>query len=201
MKLTDEQLDEICYKIKYFTTQPTYNSHADIKYLFYNKTTYNNHLVLSTSKGIDINSEQIRTNGIIGSIDIYISIKLRNIIIPIINNRPIRKLGLIYQLKKNMRQGQEIDDFPDIGSKEKALILTLPIFKEYDKVSVVNEAMDNLQPRLDKGDLLFNRMFPYRDGMNWNKIINLYPFKFDIDEDANVVFERFKIYKREHLYH
>jgi hypothetical protein len=201
MKLTDEQLDEICDKIKYFTTQPTYNSHADIKYLFYNKTTYNNHLVLSTSKGIDINSEQIRTNGIIGSIDIYISIKLRNIIIPIINNRPIRKLGLIYQLKKNMRQGQEIDDFPDIGSKEKALILTLPIFKEYDKVSVVNEAMDNLQPRLDKGDLLFNRMFPYRDGINWNKIINLYPFKFDIDEDANVVFERFKIYKREHLYH
>jgi len=81
------------------------------------------------------------------------------------------------------------------------VILTLPIFKEDDKVSVVNEAMDNLQPRLDKGDLLFNRMFPYRDGMNWNKIINLYPFKFDIDEDANVVFERFKIYKREHLYH
>ena len=201
MKLTDEQLDEICDKIKYFTTQPTYNSHADIKYDLYYVTNYNNYLVLSKSKGKDIEPEQIRTNGIIGSLDIYISINLRDIIIPIINSRPIRKLGLISQFKKYMRQEQEIDYFPDIGSREKSLILTLPIFKEADKSLVVNNATEHLQTRLEKGDLLFNRIFPYRNGSVWNKLINLSPFKFDIEEDANDVFARFEIYKREHIYH
>jgi hypothetical protein len=201
MQLIDEQLDEICDKIKYFTTQPTYNSHADIKYDLYGVTKYNNHLVLSTSKGIDIEPEKIRTNGIIGSLDIYISINLKDIIIPIINSRPIRKLGIISQLKKYMRQGQEIDYSPDIGSGEKSLILTLPIFKEDDKASVVNDATANLQTRLEKGDLLFNRIFPYRDGIVWNKIINLFPFEFDIKEDADVVFARFEIYQRDHIYH
>jgi len=208
MKFTDEQLDEICDKIKYFTTEPTYNSHVDIKYALDNVTKYaldnvtkyNNHLVLSTSKEIDMNSEGIRTNSIIGSHNIYISIDLRNIILPIINSRPIRKLGLIYQLKKNMRKGQEIDDFPDIATKENSLILRLPIFKDEDKALVVKNAMVKLQTRLKQGDLLFNKMFPYAKRMNWNKIINLYPFKFEIDEDANDVFARFEIYKRQHIY-
>ena len=210
MKFIDEEIDEICNKIKYFTKQPTYNSHIDIKYVLDKKRderiaayiNIKNDLVLSIGKGIkyDEGSEKYRTNSIIGEYNIYISINLEDILLPIINTIPhMSKLGWIAKLKKNMLRRKEFDDFPEIINYDNSFILRLPIFKEQVKADIVLNALAEIGTQLKEGTIINDTEFPYRkdnkDGERWNEIMVLPPFNFDIDEDADVVLERFKEYK------
>ena len=45
INFTDDELDEICNKIKFLTNKPTYNSHVDIKEAYYENIVYNIKLI------------------------------------------------------------------------------------------------------------------------------------------------------------
>jgi len=99
VELTDTDLNEICKKIKHFTKAPTYNLSSEIRPLlvecsrFYSRYyIYNNYLTFKWEEDAKKKDEQ---KEIIGSIKIYIAIKLGNINFKIIE-KEVLKLPVIF---------------------------------------------------------------------------------------------------------
>ena len=82
VELTDDNIDEICKKIKHFTKKPTYNLSSEIKPLLVDCSKYYyNYLEFEWWE--DVKTEDLEKE-IIGNINIYIAIKLGDIIFKII---------------------------------------------------------------------------------------------------------------------
>jgi hypothetical protein len=103
-ELTDDDLDEICNKIKHFTKKPTYNSSSEIRPLLDEDCSkYNNHLEFEWWEYV---KDKDIEKGIIGNIKIYISIKLGNILFKI-NEEKVLELP-IFNSNKSERLSYNI---------------------------------------------------------------------------------------------
>jgi hypothetical protein len=186
MKLTDEQLDEICDKIKYFTTQPTFNSHIEIKDEIAKKKgnyIYKNYLELSFETKKDYEYLKEYGESIIGNYNIYINLNFGGVILRVINTYDKATSPLL--------------------NKNNSFVLSLPIFyaqkKESQKdVYVLKFIIQTLRTSLRNGKYIKKRVFPYNNGRTgnlWDKIVDLPPFIFDIKEDAKNVYDKFINYR------
>jgi len=92
-ELTDDDLDEICKKIKHFTKKPTYNLSSEIRPLLVDCSRYYDNC-LEFEWWEDVKPED-KQKEIIGSINIYIAIKLGDIIFTIIEE-DVLKLPIIF---------------------------------------------------------------------------------------------------------
>jgi hypothetical protein len=92
-ELTDDDLDEICKKIKHFTKKPTYNLSSEIRPLLVDCSRYYDNC-LEFEWWEDVKPED-KEKEIIGSINIYIAIKLGDIIFTIIEEE-VLKLPIIF---------------------------------------------------------------------------------------------------------
>jgi hypothetical protein len=187
-ELTNENLDEICNKIKYFTKKPTFNSSLDIRALLDN-CKYDNLLAFDYT----INYLQQRTsNPIIGRLYIYLNISLGGILFRVMNN--------LYQ------DVNAPDNYPNQTNPVNSVVLTLPVFADYisdiyDEANYTHPVyiLSELQQKIPKGNIMGNRYFPYRknnaDGQQWKPIIKLPNFDLNVLDDADVAFAKLKDYK------
>ena len=186
--LTNENLDEICNKIKYFTKKPTFNSSLDIRALLDN-CKYDNLLAFDYT----ITYLQQRTsNPIIGRLNIYLNISLGGILFRVINNLP-----------------QDVnvpDNYPNQTNLINSAVLTLPVFANYisdiyDEANYTHPVyiLSELQQKIPKGNIIGNRYFPYRknnaDGQQWKPVVKLPKFDLNVLDDADVAFAKLKEYK------
>jgi len=127
------------------------------------------------------------SKGIIGLYSFHITIKLGDMEFPIINSTP--------------DGDKKYNNNPELNS-ENSLILKLPMFNEKiykDANTFVIQLMKEIQYKINiEGKFLKKKTFPYRinneENERWNIIVDLPPFDFEIDENSDIVFERFKKY-------
>jgi hypothetical protein len=184
-ELTNENLDEICNKIKYFTKKPTYNSSLDIRALLDN-CKYDNLLAFDYT----INYLQQRTsNPIIGRLYLYLNISLGGILFRVMNN--------LYQ------DVNDADNYPNQTNPVNSVVLTLPVFADYisdiyDEANYTHPVyiLSDLQQKIPKGNIMGNRYFPYRknnaDGQQWKPVVKLPNFDLNVLDDADVAFAKLK---------
>ena len=140
--------------------------------------TYNNYLQLSLGEGIkyEQNSEEYKRIDIIGEYNCYISINLGNMRLPIINSILADNIDNKVSYLEN---------------KKNSFIIRLPIFKDITKNDVVLRYMQKIGKELGKlGE--HDYKFPYRE--NNRKLVDLPPFYFGMNEEAEEVFVRFQKY-------
>lgn len=188
VELTNENLDEICNKIKYFTKKPTFNSYVDIRALLDN-CKYDNLLSFDyTIKYLP----QRTLNPIIGYLNIYLNISLGGILFRIINKLPT--------------DVSTPDNYPNQTNDLNSIVLILPVFAanivdNYPEDTYTHPVyiLSELQQKLPKANMLGNRYFPYRknnvDGQPWKQIVKLQKFDLNILDDANLAFIKLKEYK------
>jgi hypothetical protein len=188
-ELTNENIDEICRKIKYFTKKPTYNSSLDIRGIL-NSCEYNNKLVLNyTTKYLPYHSD----NGIIGYFNIYLNLKLGGILFRVINKLP--------------PDVQTSDNFPNQTNIINSEVVIFPYFDKYLYDLYFEEMtydfpeyiLIDMQNKLSKGSLMSDKYFPNRknnkDGERWKKVIQVPQYDFDLNDDGDVAFEKLKKYR------
>ena len=194
-EFSDENLEEICHKIKFFTNKPTFNSHIEIRALLDN-CKYDNLLAFSYDIEYRDRSSTPANAAVIGKINIFLVINLGGILFRVIN--------------KISPYIKTFDDFPVQSDFETSAVLVLPDLKPtilrasssadallmaYEPTYVLLE----LQKKLQKGDMLGVKYFPYRknnkDGELWNEVVKLPEFKFSYSDTKDVVFEKLKDYK------
>lgn len=186
IELTDENLDEICRKIKFFTNKPTLNSHMEVRALLAN-CKHDNLLAFSYDV---VNLPVYTTMPIIGRLYIYLVINLGGILFRVIN--------------KIDPDGSVPDNFPNQNDFENSVVLILPNLTDatlteledtYHPVSILTE----LQQKLPKGDMLGVKYFPYRknnnDGERWKKIVKLQEFDLKFSDTKEKVFKKLTDYK------
>jgi hypothetical protein len=190
-ELTNDNLNEICSKIKHFTKKPTYNSYLDIRALL-DSCKYENRLALNYKQ---VYLPQHTSNPIIGYLKIYLNVDLGGILFRVINTIP------------NI-DPSPYDNFPNQTNIMNSEVLVLPLFtdedwfydvyKEQDYVYPVN-ILTELQQILPKGNILGTKYFPYRknnlDRQQWKTIIKLPMFDLNTSDDADIAFEKLKDYK------
>jgi hypothetical protein len=187
-ELTNDNLNEICRKIKHFTKKPTYNSYLDIRASLDN-CKYENHLSLNYKQEY---LQQYTPNPIIGYLKIYLNIDLGGILFRVINRLP--------------RDLPSYDNFPNQTNSINSEVLIMPTFAEYiydiyDETTHVYPVhiLLELQQKLPKGDILGTKYFPYRknnvDNQRWKNIINIPKFDLNLEDNADEVFEKLKVYK------
>lgn len=191
-ELNNENLNEICNKIKYFTKKPTYNTSLDIRALLDN-CKYDNLLAFDYS--ID-HLPQWTSNPIIGRLNIHLNISLGGILFRVINS---------YKLPPNVSIP---DNYPNQTDRINSTVITFPVFADYitdiyDEASYTYPVyiLSDLQQKLPNGNMIGNRYFPYRknnsNGQQWNDIITLPVFDLNILDDADKAFAKLKKYKDE----
>jgi len=154
------------------------------------ENTYNNYLQLSLGEGIEYEegTEEYKRVDIIGEYNCYISINLGNMQLPIINSI------LADNIDNNVSY---------LENKKNSFIIRLPIFKNVDyndKIKIFMQKIGEELGKLGKIGKLgeYDYKFPCRQ--NNKKIIDLPPFHFSMNENAEKVFERFEEeYAKEHL--
>lgn len=193
-ELTDENLDEICNKIKFFTKKPTYNTSFEIRAILDN-CKYDNLLAFDYT----INYLPQRTsNPIIGHLNMHLNISLGGILFRVINRLP--------------PDVSTPDNYPNQTNPITSTVLTLPVFADYI-TDIYDEAtytypvyiLSDLQQKLPKGSMIGNRYFPYRknnaDGQQWKAVVNLKKFDLNVLDDADTAFAKLKKYKEDNIDH
>lgn len=188
-ELTNNNLNEICNKIKYFTNKPTYNSYLDIRAIL-NNCVYNNKLVLNYSTAF----LPYRTdNPIIGYFKIYLNLKLGGILFHVINKLP--------------PDVQVSDNFPNQTNTINSEVAILPLFVDYLRELYFDDLtydfpeyiLIDLQNKLSKGGLISDKYYPNRknnkDGQLWKKIIQIPEFDLDLEDEGDVAFAKLKKYR------
>jgi hypothetical protein len=100
VELTDADLDEICKKIKHFTKKPTYNLSSEIRPLLVDCSRYyDNYIEFEWWEDAKPEDEE---KEIIGNINIYIAIKLGDIIFKIIEEEVLRLPIFNYNKSENI---------------------------------------------------------------------------------------------------
>jgi hypothetical protein len=192
LELTDENLDEICRKIKFFTNKPTLNSHREVRALLDN-CKHDNLLAFSYEV---VNLPVFTTKPIIGRVNIFLVINLGGILFRVIN--------------KIVPDGSAPNNYPNQKDEDNSVVLVLPYLTEetlngvngvggleetYHPVSILTE----IQQKLPKGDMLGVKYFPYRknnnDGERWKEIVKLPQFDLNFSDTKDVVFKKLTDYK------
>jgi hypothetical protein len=197
--LTNENLDEVCRKIKKFTKEPTYASSNEINAIL-NNCKYDNCLELTFAHNIN--------NGIIADIDdgksdykivgnyhIYLNLKLGGILFKVINK--IADVSNVY------------DDFPNQTNVTNSIVVTLPILHR-DMQNIYRHDPDYtdgdvilmyMKDRLAKGELLGDKYFPNRKnnapGARWNKVVDIDDYVLVMNEDSETTNMKLKHFKAE----
>ena len=114
VELTDENLEEICHKIKFFAYKPTFNSHIQINALL-NNCKHDN--LLAFSYDIENRDRNLTpaNAAVIGKIHIFLVINLGGILFRVINKIP--------------PYIKTFDDFPVQSDFETSAVLVLPDLK------------------------------------------------------------------------
>lgn len=178
---TDDELDEICDKMKYFTTRPIYHSHIDIKNAIAKQKgtyVYKDYLELSFEAEKDYsNLKEYEKNSIIGNYKIYINLNFGGVILRVINTYDKATSPLL--------------------NKNNSFVLSLPIFVGQKDVYVIKFIILTMQNSLRRGKYIKKGFFPYNDrrtGNLWDKIVHLPPFNYKLDDNAINVYIHFKKY-------
>ncbi len=186
-ELTNENLNEICTKIKFFTNKPTLNSYLDIR-AFIDNCKYDNLLAFDYTKTY---LQQWTSNPIIGHLNIHLNISLGRILFRVINRLPT--------------DISSPDNFPNQTNPANSTVLTLPLFtdnilNDYNDADYTHPVyiLSELQQRLPKGTMIGNRYFPYRKnnvaGQQWKPVVFLPKYELNETEDADTAFVRLKEY-------
>ena len=190
-ELTNDNLDEICRKIKHFTKNPTFNSSMDIRALIDN-CKYENYLALDYTQSY---LRQRTQNPIIGYLYIHLNINLGGILFRVINKIQQDPQVTIY------------DNFPNQVNIMNSEVVTLPLFADY-VYDIYDDnptspypvyILSDLQQKLPKGDIIGTKYFPYRknnaDGQRWKTVLNLQKFNLDILDNVDDAFAKLKEYR------
>ena len=199
-ELTDENFDEICYKIKFLTISPTYSS-FDLQGAFDN-CTYDNYLVLDYVQ----DNKHDYSKEIIGSVNVYLHIKLGGILFRVINKiDPVLGHGTI----------TTYDNIPNLANPLNSQVISLPLFNTnpiHNGQDIYTAYPSNLHTYpedliyelntiLSKGELIGKTYFPYRknnnDGQRWKTIMNLPKFVFSLNDTAQDTLDKLKTYQEE----
>jgi len=190
-ELTNENLDEICHRIKFFTKKPTFNSSLDIRALLDN-CKYDNYLALDYSQTY---LPQRTQNPIIGYLRIHLNVNLGGILFRVINKIEPDVNVTAY------------DNFPNQVNIINSVVLTLPIFADfvYNQVddgptsSYPVYILSDLQQKLPKGNIIGTKYYPYRknniDGQRWKTILNLPKFDLNVLDNVTDVFDKLTKYR------
>jgi hypothetical protein len=190
-ELTNENLNEICHKIKFFTKKPTFNSSLDIRALLDN-CKYENYLALDYSQSY---LQQRTLNPIIGYLRLHLNVNLGGILFRVINKIEPDVNVTTY------------DNYPNQVNILNSVVLTLPIFADfvYDQVddgptsSYPVYILSDLQQKLPKGNIIATKYYPYRknnmDGQRWKTILNLPKFDLNILDNVTVAFDKLTKYR------
>jgi len=159
-ELTDDNLDEICNKIKYFTKKPTYNSYSEIRAILKDCSKYDNLLEFSWDEIIE---EKDKEQEIIGVINVYLCINLGNIIfevtpekvltLPIFNANILKTFPnyTLMTLEDKLLVGELIGNrfFPYRKNKS---ILNLPkfAFQLTDKAEKTSERLKKYNQKIEQ---------------------------------------------------
>ena len=191
--LTNENIDEICRKIKYFTKKPTYNSSLEIMAILDN-CYYNNKLVFNyTEQYLPYRTD----NAIIGYFRIYLNLKLGGVLFRVVNKLPPDVLVSDY--------------FPNQTNPANAEVASLPLFADYIKDVYFDDItydfpeyiLMDMQTKLAKGGFLVDKYYPNRknnkDGERWKKVVQIPSFDLDVNDDGDVAFDKLKKYREKLL--
>lgn len=190
-ELTNDNLDEICRKIKFFTKKPTFNSSMDIRALIDN-CKYENYLALDYTQSY---LRQRTQNPIIGYLYIHLNINLGGILFRVIN-----------KIQKDP-QVTTYDNFPNQVNIMNSEVVTLPLFADY-VYDIYDDnptspypvyILSDLQQKLPKGDIIGTKYFPYRknnaDGQRWKTVLNLPKFNLNVLDNVDEAFDKLKEYR------
>jgi len=190
-ELTNENFDEICSKIKFFTKKPTFNSSLDIRTLL-NNCKYENYLALDYSQTY---LPQRTLNPIIGYLRLHLNVNLGGILFRVINKIEPDVNVTTY------------DNYPNQVNILNSVVLTLPIFADfvYNQVddgptsSYPVYILSDLQQKLPKGNIIATKYYPYRknniDGQRWKTILNLPKFDLNVLDNVTDVFDKLTKYR------
>ena len=190
-ELTNDNLDEICRKIKHFTKKPTFNSSMDIRALIDN-CKYDNYLALDYTQSY---LQQRTQNPIIGYLYIHLNINLGGILFRVIN-----------KIQQDPRV-TTYDNFPNQVNIMNSEVVTLPLFADY-VYDIYDDnptspypvyILSDLQQKLPKGDIIGTKYFPYRknnaDGQRWKTVLNLPKFNLNVLDNVDDAFAKLKEYR------
>lgn len=197
-EFTDANLDEICYKIKFFTRLPTYNSSFDINARL-NNCIYDNMLVLDY--------DQVPTGDyskeIIGQVNVYLHINLGGVLFRVIN-----KIEPVIQAIIT-----KYDNYPNLTNALNSRVLILPDFNREingqatyilypsGTYTYSEDIIYTLNTLLSKGNFIGNKYFPYRNNnieeQIWKTIMKVPKFKFSFNDTAKDTLDKLKTYKEE----
>ena len=210
---TDDELDEICNKIKFLTTERTYNSHIDIKEAIIQRYMKDVRRLLKTkylrepnnlthfesedwknTKDFLQNYKKEYDNSylllVIDQLKYFEDNDIKNTIKGEYNAYIAINLGnLSYLHIINHLVNDNSKETPNLKDKKNSFLLRLPMFKEEDKDAIVLEFLTKIKNGIESGNYISNDIFPYREG---NKpIIKLDPFEFNRTDDVNELYSRF----------
>jgi hypothetical protein len=210
---TDDELDEICNKVKFLTDKPTYNSHIDIKEAIIQrymkvvrrllKTTYlrePNNLThfesedWKNTRDLLLNYKNKYDNSYLLLVvdqlkyfednDIKSTIKGEYRAYIAVNFGNLSYLHIINPLVADNSK-----ETPYLKDKNNSFLLRLPMFKEKGNDAVVLEFLTKMKKAIENGNYISNDIFPYREG---NKpIIKLEPFYFKRNDEVDGLYKRF----------
>ena len=160
---TDDDLDEICNKIKNFTKdKATYNSHVDIKEaILQNLGIGNNninYLSLIYEELFYNNDNNFNINSISGEYKLYLTIEFfSGMDIPVSNSIPE---NLTRRYSHNLKN-------------KNSLILSLPMFNDTKMNGRIIGTITKIKMAIKRGTYLNVKTFPYRTDNDESKIISL----------------------------
>jgi hypothetical protein len=221
---TDDELDEICNKIKFLTKEPTYNSHIDIKeaiiqrYMKVVRRLLNTGYLKEPNNLTHFESEDWKNTRdflqnykkkydnsylllVVDQLkyfedkDIKSTIKGEYRAYIAVNFGNLSYLHIINPLVADNSK-----ETPYLKDKNNSFLLRLPMFKEKGNDAVVLEFLTKMKKAIENGNYISNDIFPYREG---NKpIIKLEPFAFTRHDDVDELYKIFIEYasKNDHIF-
>jgi hypothetical protein len=217
---TDEELDEICSKVKFLTDKPTYNSHIDIKEAIIQRymaivrrllntiylkepddITYNDSIDWKETRDLLLNYKEKYDDNyllLVQDTELYKNEKANTIkgeyrAYIAINFGNLSSFYIINPLI-NDNSNKE----PYLKNQENSLILRLPMFKQGDKDAIVLAFLKKVEEGIKVGRYISNDIFPYRE--DDKPIIKLEPFDFLRNEDVDRLYMRFIEYASKNDY-
>ncbi len=212
---TDEELDEICNKVKFLTDKhtPTYNSHIDIKeaiiqiYMKDVRRLLNTEYLKEPNDLTHFESEDWKKTRdllqnyknkydnsylllVVDQLKYYEDDNIKNTIKGEYRAYIAINFGnLSYLHIINPLVTDKSNKEPYLKDKNYSFLLRLPMFKEGDKDATVLEFLIKIKKSIEKGNYISNDIFPYRKG---NKsIIKLEPFYFKRNDDVDGLYSKF----------
>jgi hypothetical protein len=212
---TDDELDEICNKVKFLTDKhtPAYNSHIDIKEAIIQRymkdarrllkttylkepddLTYNDSIDWKNTRDLLQNYKNKYDNSylllVVDQLKYFEDNDIKNTIKGEYRTYITINFGnLSYLHIINPLVTDNSKETPYLKDKNNSFLLRLPIFKEGDKDAIVLEFLTKIKKSIEKGNYISNDIFPYRKG---NKsIIKLEPFYFKRNDDVDGLYSKF----------